>query len=164
MLHNALPLVTTLHIEKASQLRIGVVSNHLRDVHSVTICNLFSWNNNTLHIQTDEDIATQSVHFLSRLPNLESVTFSGKDGDSLCSLNSGWILGDDQRGCIYSLLDAFIGAFNCKSLPNNLQIIGLSCPKRFGRGSSGDCRICKRVCKMFPIKHIGDIDMCLPYP
>ena len=64
ILHDALPLVSTLHIGKAAQLRIGVVSKQLRDICNVSICNLFSKNNNANHIQMDEDIATNSVHFL----------------------------------------------------------------------------------------------------
>jgi len=166
MLHDALPLVTKLHIEKASQLRTGIVLRHLRDVRSVTIYNLFrTYSNSISHatlIEIDKDIATKSVSFISkRLTHLESVSFWGADGDSLCSFHpGGWKF--DWGGCIYSLLDALSGAFDCRSLPHNLQIIGLSCPKRI-IGSTIDCAYCNKVCKMFPLELVGEIDLCLPF-
>jgi len=162
MLHDALPLVTTLHIEKASQLRIGLVSNHLRDISSVTIYNLFYKNNDTNTIHVDEDIATNSVHFLSRLPNLQSVTFWGRWGDSLCSLKSRYI-SEDQRFGIYHLMDSFSGAFDCRSLPHNLQINGLSCPNLCNDSEGGSCKVCKRLCKKFPLERTLDVDLCLSY-
>jgi len=117
MLHDALPLVTTLHIEKASQLRIGLVSNHLRDVSEVSIYNLFDVNRRKATIQVDEDLATKSVHFLSILPNLESVAFWGKYRSSLCSLNSLELYSYGDNPSINHLLDEILGAFDCGSLP-----------------------------------------------
>ena len=158
MLHDALPLVTTLHIEKASQLRAGTVSNHLRDVRSISICNLFRTNSIGEATEIDEHIATQSVPFISkRFPHLESVSFWGADGDNLLSLD----LSVDNPDGIYQLFDSFSSAFDCRSIPNNLQINGLRCPQSLF-ANTGDCKVCKRVCKMFPLERIGDIDLCLP--
>ena len=163
MLYDALPLVTTLNIEKSSQLRLGVVSKHLRDVHSVSVYNLFQKDVNTNRIQIDEDIATQSVPFLiaSTFPQLESVAFWGKCGNNLLSLNTS-IINDDQGRCIYSMLDAFSGAFYCRTLPQNLHIVGLSCPNTTFE-IDGSCQTCKRVCNKCPLEVTGDIDLCLPF-
>ena len=73
-LYDALPLVNTLFIDKSCQLYVGIVSNHLRDVREVSIYNIFDVNRRRATIQIDEDYATKSVHFLSRLPQLESVS------------------------------------------------------------------------------------------
>jgi len=155
MLHDALPLVTKLHIEKASQLRTGIVLRHLRDVRSVTIYNLFYRFSD--RFQMDDEIATQSVHFLSLLPHLESVTFWGRDGNRLRSLNS-MRLHINNPTTTSQLLESFSSAFDYGGLPTHLQINGLRCQ----HASTGDCKVCKRVCKMFPLERIGDIDLCLP--
>jgi len=158
MLYDALPFITALHIEKASHLRIGLVSNQLRDVREISIYNLF----NQKPLNINEDIATKSVPFLiaNNFPHLESVAFWGKDGDRLSSLR--WIRIDkNERGSIYHLMDSFSGAFDCGSLPHNLQIIGLRCPN--GASSSG-CRTCQKMCRKFPVELIGDVDLCFPFP
>jgi len=149
MLHDALPLVTTLHIEKASHLRIGLVAKNLRDIRSITIYNLFQINSDTDDNILDEDIATQSVPFLiaTTFPHLESVVFWGKCGDNLLPLNE-IIIDDDQRGSIYSLLDAFSGAFSCRTIRNSLQIVGLSCPNT-RVDTDGSCRTCKEYAISF---------------
>jgi len=161
MLHDVLPLVTTLHIEKASQPRVGAVSKHLRDVRSITIYNLFSLPI-TGDIELNEDIATKSVQFIiaSKFPHLESVAFWGKSEDRLHSLNMSFTsIHNNQRGSIYSLMDELSGAFDCGSLPHNLQMNGLRCPRK----NSNYCTVCKRVCNDFPLELTGDVDLCLPY-
>lgn len=161
MLYDALPLVTTLQINKASQLSAGIVSSHLRDVRSVTIHNLFKPNPNPdsrrRGIQFDEEIATKSVPFLSRLPQLESIAFWGGDWDNLCSMVVNETPPD--YGIRY-LFDSFSGAFDFRTLPYNLQINGLRCPKSFF-GSGWSCKVCERVCNKFPVESIGDVDLCL---
>jgi len=110
----------------------------------------------------DEDIATQSVPFLSNtFHQLESVAFWGKSGGKLLSLNT-IIIDDDQRFYVYTLLDWFSGAFSCRTLPQNLQIVGLSCPNTTV-DVDGSCQTCKRVCSKFPLERTGDIDLCLPF-
>ena len=113
ILYDALPLVTTLNIEKASQLRIGIVSKQFRDVRSVSIYNLFHISDAD-NIILDDDIARRSVHFLSRLPHLKRVTFWGKDGNSLCSLkNTEWTFDIEQKRSVYNMIGALLGAFDC---------------------------------------------------
>ena len=163
MLHDALPLVSTLHIENSSQLRLGIVSKQLRDVHSISIYNIFR-RNITDDIILDQDTVTKSVHFLSRFPILETVHFWGEDEGSVCSLNSLTSLPlsfrQNQREIMNHILDTFSGAFDCGALTNNLRINGLSCPMR-STHRRGDCRVCKRVCKQFPLEHIFDVYLCL---
>lgn len=157
ILHDALPLVTTLHIEKASHLRIGIVSNHLRDVRTISICNLINENNVGGYV-LDKDIATKSVFFLSKFPYLERVTFRGKGGYRFNPLSS---YNEDQMATLYHLLDSFSGAFDSNFLPQTLQIVGLHCPHRIGVRSN--CKTCNRICSKFPFDRILDIDLCLSY-
>ena len=155
-------LVTTLHIEKASHLRIGTVARRLRDIRSITIYNLFQKNSDTDDIILDEDIATQSLPFLSNtFPHLERIAFWGKCGDDLLSLNT-VLIDDEQRGYISNLLDSFSGAFSCRAIPKCLQIVGLSCPNN-RVDIDGSCQTCKRVCNKFPLEITGDIDLCLSF-
>ena len=156
MLCDALPLVTTLYIKRAYQLRTGIVSRHLRDVRSVTIYNLFYRFSDRFYM--DDEIATQSVRFLSLLPNLESVTFWGRDGNRLRSLNS-MRLHINNPSITSQLLESFSSAFDYGGLPTHLQINGLRCPWK----NTNCCKICQRICDKFPLKSISDIDLCLPY-
>ena len=162
MLKDVLPLVTTLHIEKSSQLWTGTVSNHLRDVRSVSIYNLFSLSI-TGDIELNEDIATKSIQFIiaSKFPHLESVTFWGKSSDNrLHSLNMSLTsINFIQRMRIDILFYKLSGAFDCGHLPYNLQIIGLRCPRK----CTNYCVACRRVCLKFPLESILDIDLCLPF-
>jgi len=50
-LYDVLPCVSVLHIEKSSQLCIGLVSNQFRDVRNISIYNLFH------QIDDDDDIS-----------------------------------------------------------------------------------------------------------
>jgi len=106
----------------------------------------------------DEEIATQSVRFLSLLPNLESVTFWGRDGNRLRSLNS-MRLHINNPSTTSQLLESFSSAFDYGGLPTHLQINGLRCPWK----NTNCCSICKRICDKFPLESISDIDLCLPY-
>ena len=164
MLHDVLPLVSTLHIENSSQLRLGIVSKHLRDVRSISIYNLFRTNVITDDIVLDQDTVTKSAHFLSRFPLLETVNFWGEDEGSVCSLNSlaslPYSFRYSQKEIMNHLLDTISGAFDCGALSNNLRIIGLSCPMRSTHRRE-DCRVCKRLCKQFPLEHIFDVYLCL---
>ena len=64
---------------------------------------------------------------------------------------------EEQRGWVYNLLDSFSGAFHCGTIPQSVLINGLRCPN-----PNGSCKVCKRICMMFPVERIGDIDLCLP--
>jgi len=98
------------------------------------------------------------VHFLSKLPQLDRVSFWGKEGDSLCSLNSLVFYGESPSTS--HMLDSFSRAFDSGSLSHTLQINGLRCPRK--RTGNSDCTECKRICGSFPLGRIGDLDICLP--
>ena len=142
-----------------------MISSCLRDVRSVSIYNLFYRNNSIDDTEVDENIATRTVHFLSnRFPHLESVTFWDKDRS--CPLNYYYrFINQDQRESIYHLLDSFSGAFTYKSLPSTLEIVGLSCPERtpLGLDGAGECKVCKRICRSYPLECILNVGLCLPY-
>jgi len=159
-LHHLLPFVSSLHIEKSAHLRLGLVSKQLRDVRNVSIYNLFhpsvgdddNIGLEEVELDLDEDMVIQLVPFFSRFTHLEKVYFR-RNGGHLYSFTSLGALS------MHQLIDSISGHFDCRSLSHNLSIYGLSCPKGTSRG---DCKICKRVCKKFPLEHIFDIGVCLP--
>ena len=65
-------------------------------------------------------------------------------------------------GGIYQLFDSFSSAFDSGDLPHNLQLVGLRCPSTL-LANTGDCKVCKRICKKFPLECIFNIDLCLPF-
>ena len=170
MLNDVLPLVSTLHIDKSSQLRLGLITKHLRDVRSISIYKLFQ-KDDTFSI--NQNAAVKAVHFLCRFPLLETVHFWGeetihfspRDYRNVCSLNSltnvhGNLTEHDER-TMNHLIDSFSGGFACGALSNSVNIIGLSCPRRLNpTRATGLCNVCKRVCKTFPLERVFDVDLC----
>ena len=66
MLNDVLPLVSTLHIVDPSQLRLGLVTQHFRDVRSVTIYKLFRKRYSLeSSLELDQRAANKVVNFLS---------------------------------------------------------------------------------------------------
>ena len=171
MLKYVLPLVSMLHIEEPSQLQLGLVTKHLRKVHSVSIYKLFRKRYSLdCSLELDQRAANKVVHFLCRFPLLKTVFFGGEIGSdstlgdrNVCSLVA---LGNtdirtDHEGGMNHLIDSISGAFDCGALSNSVSIIGLSCPRRLNpTRDTGVCNVCESVCKYFPLSNIGDVDLC----
>ena len=148
-----------LHIEKSAHFRIGLISKQLRDVQSVSIYNLFHKIDGRplSYVELDQDMVIKSIPFLSRVTHLENVYFRG-----VTTKHSFTSLGALS---MHQLIDSLSGHFDCGVLSHNLNIHGLSCPKKIARLNTegeGDCNFCKRVCKNFPLERVYDIDLCLP--
>jgi len=169
MLNDVLPKVSMLHIEEPSQLQLGLVTKHLRDVRSVSFYKLFRKNRMESCLKFDQRrAANKVVHFLCRFEDLEAVHFWGEIGTGMsryCSLNSlgNTDISPGHEGGMNNLIESISGAFDFGALSNSVSILGLSCPKRLTRTRApGECNVCKSVCKYFPLRHIGDVDLCLP--
>lgn len=71
------------------------------------------------------------------------------------------ILRDDEGASLNHLIEAFSGHFDCRALPQRLQVAGLCCPPQSSSRAGGDCRVCKRACAKFPIELVLDVGLCL---
>ena len=150
MLNDVLPLVSTLHIVDPSQLRLGLVTQHFRDVRSVNIYKLFR---KRYSLESSLEFAQRSpnkvVHFLCRFPLLKTVYFWGEIGSdstlgdrnvcSLVALGNTYIRTDHDERTMNHLFDAISGAFDFGALSNSVSIIGLSCPRRLTQQELREC-------------------------
>ena len=147
MLHDVMPLIKTLRIDKATQMNI-IVACRFVGVKALHINSLL-----TLRIEdedTEDEIREIGVHFetkvrvipfCSKFSKLEQLFFGGKteNGDDIQGFFPGgdefWA-GEDpypdegEREMLMALLDELSGAFCCKALPPQLKFIsGLCCPE-----------------------------------
>ena len=167
ILHDAMPLLTTLHIDNSSQMNLKVTSR-FRDIKEIHI-------NSLLDIENDDDgypdtnIDLESkirlVPFLSRFDNLERVLFWGKDvdGNIKAAAKCYYWEGDEgypndgAREKFMSVLDSISGAYNCGALPNHLKLSGLCCPDCTSRPNN-NCEVCIRACKSFPLESVAEFE------
>lgn len=175
MLHDVMPLIKTLRIDKATQMNI-IVACRFVGVKALHINSLL-----TLRIEdedTEDEIREIGVHFetkvrvipfCSKFSKLEQLFFGGKteNGDDIQGFFPGgdefWA-GDEpypdegEREMLMALLDELSGAFRCKALPPQLKVIsGLCCPEsRNHTIASGmsNCGVCIRACKSFPLESV----------
>ena len=173
ILHDAMPLLTTLHIDKSSQLNLHV-AYRFRDIKTMHINSLLKMtiDEDFRDIYLDFETKIRIVPFLSRFASLERVFFGVKDedGDILEDFplaSDGYFYAGDEsypddgsREEMLQLLDNISGAFSCGALPKNLNILGLVCPdatnKTSNRGDS--CDICMRACKSFPLQSVVEFE------
>ena len=116
-LHDAMPLVKYLHIEKTSQLN-PITSRRCRDVQDVNIYSLIREDNGSFHV--DAHVASSAVVFLTQFEKLESVFFGGRNIDTgeMIGFHQD-ILGSllwwpDSRASIDTLIAQVSGAFRSK--------------------------------------------------
>ena len=115
-LHDAMPLVKYLHIEKTSQLN-PITSRRCRDVHDVNIYSLIRDTNFIFLV--DAHVASSAVVFLTQFEKLERVFFGGRN------IDTGEMIGfhqdiypglwwPDSRDSIDTLIAQVSGAFRSK--------------------------------------------------
>ena len=173
ILHDAMPLLTTLHIDKSSQLNLNV-AYRFRDIKTMHINSLLKMtiDEDFRDIYLDFETKIRIVPFLSRFSSLERVFFGVKDEDGdiiedFPLASEGYFYAGDEsypddgsREEMLQLLDNISGAFSCGALPKNLNILGLVCPdatdKTSNRGDS--CDICMRACKSFPLQSVVEFE------
>ena len=178
MLHDALPLLRKICIDKSSQMNLEVASR-FRDIREIHINSLLTVE--ILEEGTDDEFKDISVDFESRnsiVPflsrfnsSLERVHFGmknedGKDVEGVSPVDGYFYEGDDSypnegpRDRLKSCLDLMSAAYKCGSIPENLQISGLCCPDATNRNGfrGSNCQICTRACKRFPLASVAEFE------
>ena len=166
MLHETLPLLTKLCIDKSSELHLTVAAR-FRDIREIQINSLLiasvvdEWKRT---VSVDLETKVRLLPFLLRFEKLEIAHFGGKDetGNDIerftpaCDYFSDGDEGypnEGPRERMLSLIDLLSGAFRCGALPKHLMISGLCCPDSTNRRSS-DCEVCLRACDSFPLESV----------
>lgn len=175
ILHNAIPQLETIHIDKAKQMNL-TVAKRFRDITEIHINSLFK-----VTVEEDDDFLDMSIDmesklriipFLLKFDKLDRVVFGGKDeadGSSITNFSSAacyfWegdegYPNDGPRDSMKAFLDMMSGAFGCDALPKHLQISGLCCPDTDNRGGnrSNNCQTCMRAVKSFPLQAVAEFE------
>jgi len=178
ILHDAMPRITTLCIDKSSQMNLAVASR-FRDIRELRINSLFirriyeaGTDDEFGEVELDLETKICVVPFLSRFPLLEKVRFGGKKDDGTDI--EGFILASEcyndwqvediypnegARESMLSFLDLISGAYKCGSLSKRLKLSGLCCPNEYyGSRNSSSCQTCLRACKSFPLEQVVEFE------
>lgn len=177
ILHDAMPLLKELRIDKPQQMNLKVASR-FRDITTIYI-------NSLLKVTVDEDEGDgwteinldlesklRVVHFLSKFDNLDKVVFVGKDenGDDIqyfTTIDAYFFEGEDQsypdeggRQSMLSFIDLLSGGYNCGVLSKPFKISGLVCPDATNRQGmrSDSCKTCLRACRSFPLESVAEFE------
>jgi len=120
MLHEVMPLVTMLHINKSSQLYAGSIASRYNNVRDISIYSLIDYhpftNQEDLWEESpaiDEDTATRAIPFLSSFKKLERVFLGGQN------VNNGSVEGfmptndtnDEKKEIMKNLINSFSAGF-----------------------------------------------------
>ena len=168
MLHESMPLLTKLRIDKAAQMNLAVASRFrdITDIHINSLLSLEVQNEGTFDEFTDFSVnfgtRIRVVPFLSRfVQTLERVHFGGKDEEGKdiegFAPAAEYFFEEDEgyphegpRESMLAFIDMLSGAFQCGAF-QNLQISGLCCPNiRLRLGIQ--CMTCRMACKSFPLE------------
>ena len=117
MLHEVMPLVTMLHINKSSQLYAGSIASRYNNVRDIYIYSLIEyhptdqWEDPS---DIDEDTAERVVPFLSSFPKLERV-FLGGQNDTRDDNVEGYMptheTEDEEKEIMKNLINSFSAGF-----------------------------------------------------
>ena len=116
MLHEVMPLVTMLHMNKSSQLYAGIASryNNVRDIYIYSLIEYHPtdlWEDPS---DIDEDTAERVVPFLSSFPKLERV-FLGGQNDTRDDNVEGYMptheTEDEEKEIMKNLINSFSAGF-----------------------------------------------------
>eukprot|EP00985_Skeletonema_marinoi_P006116 scaffold2652_cov148-Skeletonema_marinoi.AAC.5 len=175
-LHETMPIITTLRIDKSAQMNM-VVAARFRDVTDIDINCLMFTEMDEMHadVEVREESRIRAVPFLSRFARtLNTVNFGAKNeagGDIVGfapAAHAFW-LGDEPypnegaRESLMMFIDTLSGAFICGALPARLKISGLSCPSindsiNERRSFGSQCSTCQRACKSFPLESVIEFE------
>ena len=121
MLHEVMPLVTMLHINKSSQLYAGSIASRYNNVRDISIYSLIDY-----HLLTnpedlwedpadiDEDTAERVVPFLSSFPKLERVFLGGQNvnrDDNVEGFMPNDETDDEEKEIMKNLINSFSAGF-----------------------------------------------------
>ena len=142
ILHDALPLLTTLRIDKASQINVKVASR-FRDITELHINSLLkvTFDGEEFDMAMDKESRIRVIPFLSKFDSLERVHFgcknastenesTGKDMTHFAAVDCYFWEGEDiypnegVRESMLVFIDLLSGALNCGALPKHLEVSG----------------------------------------
>ena len=172
MLHETMPLIKTIHIDKSQQMNLTVASR-FRDIKTMYINSLLSTSigneggdDEYTHVNINLDTKIRVVPFISQFASLELVHFGGKDEDgniiegfSPASEGYGEVdepyPNESSQEAMLSFIDMLSGGYCTGVLKQHLTISGLCCPAATdNRDRSNTCKTCLRACKSFPLQSI----------
>ena len=151
--HDAVPLVTTLHITKPRQMD-PFLSKRFTDIRDIYIYSLL---NRQPDYKYDVDFET-SVRVATFLSN----NFAKAERVFIVCISYGdpYIHWDtvknsaDNRIKISNLIESFSTGFRSRALSPTLSIRGLRC-LRLQSFSHNDCQVCRRACESFPLEAVA---------
>ena len=169
MLQDVMPRLTSLRIDKSSQMNLTVASR-FRDVTDIQINSLLKLRlvdpvDNLSVVEIDTETKIRIAPFLSRFSTLERVHFGGKTEDGNDIVEFAPVQEYFEEGDIYpfatsrevmlSFLDSLSGAFACGALHRDLKLYGLCCPDSSRTvGDVSHCTTCQRAAKSFPLESV----------
>lgn len=169
--HDAVPLVTTLHITKSHQMD-PFLSKRFVDIRDIYIYSLLTRQADFTY-DVDFETSVRVTTFLSNnFANLERV-FIGwtRYGDLLPYMRLHNVKRSaDNKSNMSRLIESFSTGFRSRALSPTLSIRGLSC-LRSQSFPQNDCQVCRRACESFPLATVAnfecrgtspyDLDVCL---
>lgn len=157
LLHDAMPLVTAIHIDKSSQL--NALASRFRDVQEVNIYSLLlpdadNDGDGEEDLTVDFGTRMRAMPFLCRFSKLKQVFFGGR-------LSSGEVIGFDRghisrslRKRVDTLVDSMSEAYQSRLLPGDLCLLGLRCLRTSHRSGTSKCLSCQRACNKWPLETV----------
>jgi len=170
LLRETMPLLTSLRIDTASQMHLGVASR-FRDVTDIHINSLLTEEmidegSDARDIEVDIETRIKVIPFISRfLPTLCQVHFGGKNEDEediegFAPADGYFYEGDEVYpndgpwASMKAFIDMLSGAYGIGAFPSRLKISGLTCPNNRNRFGGDSCTTCQRACKSFPLASV----------
>ena len=120
MLHEVMPLVTMLHINKSSQLYAGSIASRYNNVRDISIYSLIDYHPRTDRedlwedpSDIDEDTATRAIPFLSSFKKLERVFLGGQNvnNDNVEGFMPTDETEDEEKEIMKNLINSFSAGF-----------------------------------------------------
>jgi len=176
MLHETMPLIKTIHIDKPQQMNLTVASR-FRDIKTMFINSLLSTSigneggdDEYTLVNINLDTKIRVVPFISQFALLELVHFGGRDEDGNIiegfSPTSGGFGEVDEpypnessQEAMLAFIDMLSGGYSCGVLKQHLTISGICCPAATdNRDRTNTCKTCIRACKSFPLQSVVEFE------
>ena len=158
--HDAVPLVTTLHITKSHQMD-PFLSKRFIDVRDIYIYSLLKERAaDYMFYDVDFETSVRVATFLSNnFANLERV-FIGciRYGDLLPYVSVDNVKSSaDNQSNMSRLIESFSTGFRSRALSPTLSIRGLSC-LRSQSFRQNNCQVCRRACESFSLEAVASFE------
>jgi len=129
MLHEVMPLLTMLHINKSSQLYAGSIASRYNNVRDISIYSLIDYHTFTNREDLweelpaiDEDTATRAIPFLSSFKKLERVFLGGQNvnNDNVEGFMPTDETDDEDKEIMKNLINSFSAGFRSGACKYNV--------------------------------------------